>query len=76
MTDRKNTPFTNEHFMAYCEKMLGQPYWFGTTAANLTLPQAAMSQLTARILSRNRNGQNPISAICRIHPRFTVICAP
>jgi hypothetical protein len=30
MSDRKNTPFTNEHFAAFCEKMLGQPYWWGT----------------------------------------------
>lgn len=30
MADRKNTPFTNEHFIAFCEKMLGQPYWYGT----------------------------------------------
>ena len=30
MTERKNIPFTNEHFIAFCEKMLGQPYWFGT----------------------------------------------
>ena len=30
MAERINTPFTNEHFIAFCEKMLGQPYWFGT----------------------------------------------
>jgi hypothetical protein len=36
MTDRKNVPYTNDHFMAYCEKMLGQPYWFGTTAYKCT----------------------------------------
>ena len=29
MADRKNIPFSNEHFAAYCEKMLGQPYWYG-----------------------------------------------
>ena len=27
---RINTPFTNEHFAAYCLRMVGQPYWFGT----------------------------------------------
>lgn len=36
MADRKNTPFTNEHFAAYCEKMLGQPYWFGTVVYKCT----------------------------------------
>lgn len=30
MAERIDTPFTNEHFVAFCEKMLGQPYWFGT----------------------------------------------
>ena len=30
MAERIDTPFTNEHFIAFCEKMLGQPYWFGT----------------------------------------------
>ena len=29
MTERINTPFTNEHFAAYCLKMVGQPYWYG-----------------------------------------------
>ena len=28
--NRVNIPFTNEHFIAFCEKMLGQPYWMGT----------------------------------------------
>ena len=27
--DRKSIPLTNEHFAAFCEKMLGQPYWYG-----------------------------------------------
>lgn len=30
MAERIDTPFTNEHFIAFCEKMLGQPYWYGT----------------------------------------------
>ena len=29
MAERIDTPFTNEHFIAFCEKMLGQPYWYG-----------------------------------------------
>lgn len=28
-TDRVLVPLTNEHFAAFCEKMVGQPYWFG-----------------------------------------------
>ena len=27
--DRVLVPLTNEHFAAFCEKMVGQPYWFG-----------------------------------------------
>ena len=30
MPDRINTPFTNEHFAAFCLSMIGQPYWYGT----------------------------------------------
>lgn len=33
---RIDTPFTNEHFAAWCEKMLGQPYWYGTCANKAT----------------------------------------
>lgn len=30
MAERKMTPFTNEHFTAFCLNMVGQPYWYGT----------------------------------------------
>ena len=30
MSNRAETPFTNEHFAAWCLKMGGQPYWYGT----------------------------------------------
>lgn len=30
MAERINTPFTNEHFAAFCLRMVGQPYWYGT----------------------------------------------
>ena len=30
MSERINIPFTNEHFVAFCEKMVGQPYWYGS----------------------------------------------
>ena len=33
---RIDTPFTNEHFSAWCEKMLGQPYWYGACAYKAT----------------------------------------
>ena len=36
MPDRINTPFTNEHFAAFCLSMLGQPYWYGTVVYKCT----------------------------------------
>lgn len=36
MPDRINTPFTNEHFAAYCLRMVGQPYWYGTCGYKAT----------------------------------------
>ena len=36
MAERSNTPFTNEHFAAYCLKMVGQPYWYGTCGYKAT----------------------------------------
>ena len=28
MTERIASPFTNEHFAAFCLSMVGQPYWY------------------------------------------------
>ena len=36
MSDRLNTPFTNEQFAAYCLRMVGQPYWYGTCGYKAT----------------------------------------
>ena len=36
MSGRINIPFTNEHFVAFCEKMLGQPYWYGAVVYKCT----------------------------------------
>ena len=36
MSERINIPFTNEHFVAFCEKMLGQPYWYGAVVYKCT----------------------------------------
>ena len=45
MSDRLNTPFTNEHFAAYCLRMVGQPYWYGTCGY----------KATANLLTRKTN---------------------
>ena len=36
MSNRAETPFTNEHFAAWCLKMVGQPYWYGACAYKCT----------------------------------------
>lgn len=36
MQDRINTPLTNEHFVAFCQSMVGQPYWYGTCVYKCT----------------------------------------
>ena len=36
MNKRINTPFTAEHFVAWCQSMLGEPYWYGTCAFKCT----------------------------------------
>lgn len=36
MRERINTPFTAEHFVAYCLKMVGHPYWYGTCGYKAT----------------------------------------
>jgi len=45
MSDRINTPFTNEHFADWCQKMVGQPYWYGT----------CVYKATSSLLSRKSN---------------------
>ena len=36
MSERINMPFPNEHFVAFCEKMGGQPYWYGAVVYKCT----------------------------------------
>ena len=36
MSERVNTPFTAEHFAAYCLRMVGHPYWYGTCGYKAT----------------------------------------
>lgn len=36
MSTRVNTPFTNEHFVAFCQSMVGQPYWYGCVVYKCT----------------------------------------
>ena len=36
MSEKINTPFTNEHFTDWCLKMVGQLYWYGTCVYKAT----------------------------------------
>ena len=36
MSLRIDTPFTGEHFAAWCERMAGHPYWYGTCGYRAT----------------------------------------
>lgn len=66
MQDRINTPLTNEHFVAFCQSMVGQPYWYGTCVYKCTeslrsrkaaqYPSHYGSSRTSRYLSAGRTG--------------------
>lgn len=54
-TSRVATPFTNEHFIAFCEKMLGKPYWYGTClykATNILLSRKTSQYPSSYSVSR------------------------
>lgn len=36
MAQNANVPLTGAHFAAFCEKMVGQPYWYGTCCYKAT----------------------------------------
>ena len=57
MTERVDTPFTNEHFAAYCLRMVGQPYWYGTCAYKCTasLLKKKRAQYPAYYLASNES---------------------
>lgn len=55
MSERKDVPFTNEHFIAFCEKMVGQPYWYGTCVYKCT--QSILNSKTAQYPSHYGSGR-------------------
>lgn len=57
MPDRIDTPFTGEHFAAYCERMIGQPYWYGTCAYKCTsgLLKSKKNQYPDKYLQKNES---------------------
>ena len=59
MPDRINTPFTNEHFAAFCLSMLGQPYWYGTD-----------SEIARRACARARRASTRRTTVPAARPRY------
>ena len=72
MTNRVEIPFTNEHFMAFCRRFVGQPFWYGTccqkATARLLAEKAAQYplQYTADRMARYRQdiAQGAVVADC------------
>ena len=75
MADRLHTPFTNEHFAAWCLSMIGQPYWFGTTLHKCTESllirkgKQYPSHYGSSRMSRYRQ-----ESLCGLHGRGKRIC--
>ena len=57
MAERKDTPFTGEHFAAWCEKMVGQPYWYGSCVYKCT-----QNLLDRKAKQRMNRAQHPADA--------------
>ncbi len=55
MLERIGIPFTNEHFIAWCEKMIGQPYWYGTTVNKCS--EALLTRKTKQYPSHYTSGR-------------------
>ena len=55
MQDRINTPLTNEHFAAFCQSMVGQPYWYGTCLYKCT--ESLRSRKAAQYPSHYASGR-------------------
>ena len=36
MANRVDTPFTNQHFIAFCRRLAGQPFWYGACCQKAT----------------------------------------
>ena len=70
MAERINTPFTNEHFVAYCLKMVGQPYWYGTCGYKATTSllnrktQQYPSHYTSSRMSRYKQDIRDKKVVC------------
>lgn len=57
MSERINIPFTNEHFADWCQKMVGQPYWYGTCVYKAT--NSLLSRKSKQYPSHYTSGRMP-----------------
>jgi len=57
MSERIDTPFTAEHFVAYCLRMVGHPYWYGTCGykATKSLLESKRSQYPSHYNESRKN---------------------
>ena len=55
MSERVQTPMTNEHFAAFCRSMVGQPYWYGTCLYKCT--ESLRSRKAAQYPSHYASGR-------------------
>lgn len=55
MSERVQTPMTNEHFAAFCLSMVGQPYWYGTCLYKCT--ESLRSRKAAQYPSHYASGR-------------------
>ena len=87
MSERINIPFTNEHFVAFCEKMVGQPYWYGAVIYKCTesLRARKAKQYPARYASRRTeilheeaffSGRGLPPFFCQVCPVFSPCFSP
>ena len=63
--NRVAVPFTNEHFITFCEKMLGQPYWYGTClykATNSLLSRKTCQYPSSYATSRTARYRQDVAA--------------
>ena len=47
-TNRALIPFTNEHFAAFVQKMIGGPYWYGTCLYKCTSSRCSSRTIGSR----------------------------
>lgn len=69
-TNRALVPFTNEHFVAFLEQMVGRPYWYGTCVYKCT--NSLLSRKTNQYPSHYKDNR---TAAYKKHISAKEVCA-